>query len=72
MSPNPALRSAVLRLVLSIVALDAIAIAVYYLADIDRRPLSVQYPFLGAWLVLTLVVVLTGLQRVRTARIRRR
>jgi hypothetical protein len=70
--PNPALRSAVLRLVLSIFLLDAIAIAAYYLARLERRPVSVQYPFLAVWLLLTLVVVVTGLQRVRAARTRHR
>ena len=71
MPPNPALRSAVLRLVLSIVVLDAVAIAIYYVAGIPRRPVSAQYLFLGVWLVLTLIVVLAGLQRVRAARVRR-
>ena len=69
--PNPALRSAVLRLLLSIVVLHAAAIGVYYAARVGRRPATVQYAFLGVWLILTLVLVLTGLQRVRAARIRR-
>jgi hypothetical protein len=71
MPPNPALRSAVLRLVLSIVVLDAVAIAIYYVAGIPRQPVPAQYLFLGVWLVLTLIVVLAGLQRVRAARVRR-
>ena len=69
---SPALKSAVLRLAVSVVVLDAIAIAVYYLADIPLRPPSVRYPFFTVWMVLTLVVVLTGLHRVRVARGRRR
>jgi hypothetical protein len=69
--PNPALRSAVLRLVLGIVVLDAAAIGVYYVAGVGRRPVTVQYAFLGVWLILTLILVLGGLQRVRAARIRR-
>jgi hypothetical protein len=68
---SPALRSAVLRLVVSVVVLDAIAIAVYYIADIPLRPSSIRYPFLGAWILLTLAVVLPGLQRIRIARVRR-
>jgi len=68
--PNPALRSAVLRLLLSIVVLHAAAIGVYYVAAIGRRPVTVQYAFLGVWLILTLILVLSGLQRVRAARIR--
>ena len=70
--PSPALRSAVLRLAVSIVVLDAIAIATYYVADIPLRPTSVRYPFFVLWMVLTLLVVLTGLHRVRVVRARRR
>ncbi len=69
---SPALRSAVLRLVMRIVVLHAIAIAVYYLADIPLRPTSIRYPFFGAWILLTLAVVLPGLYRIRVARVRRR
>ncbi|MFN2564046.1 MAG: hypothetical protein ABR499_03435 [Gemmatimonadaceae bacterium] len=69
---SPAHRSAVLRLALSVIALDAIAIAIYYITDIPLRPTSIRYPFFGAWMVLTLAVVLTGLHRIRIARVRRR
>lgn len=69
---SPALRSAVLRLAIGVVLLDTIAIALYYVADIPLRPSSIRYPFFAAWLVLTLAVVLTGLHRIRVARIRRR
>ncbi|MDQ3950677.1 MAG: hypothetical protein M3282_10050 [Gemmatimonadota bacterium] len=68
---SAALRAAVLRLALSVIVLDAIAIAIYYVADIPRRPSSVRYPFFGAWLLLTLAVVLPGLHRIRVARVRR-
>jgi hypothetical protein len=67
-----ALRSAVLRLVISVIVLDAIAIAIYYAAGIRLRPTSVRYPFFGAWILLTLAVVLPGLHRIRVARVRRR
>ena len=69
---SPALKSAVLRLALSVIALDAIAIAIYYVADIPLRPPSVRYPFFAVWMALTLLVVLTGLHSVRVARARRR
>jgi hypothetical protein len=69
---SAALRAAVLRLAVSIVVLDAVAIAVFYLADIALRPPSVRYPFFAAWIVLTLAIVLPGLHRIRAARIRRR
>ena len=69
---SPALRSAVLRLVIGVAVLDAIAIAIYYLADIPLRPASIRYPFFAAWILLTLAVVLPGLHRIRVARIRPR
>jgi len=72
MPASPALRSAVLRLGVSVAVLHAIAIAIYYLADMPLQPTSIRYPFFGIWMVLTLVVVLTGLHRVRVARVRRR
>jgi hypothetical protein len=68
---SPALRAAVLRLALSVIALDAIAITIYYVADIPLKPPAVRYPFFGAWLLLTLAVVLSGLHRIRIARVRR-
>jgi hypothetical protein len=69
---NPALRSAVLRLAISVVVLDALAIAIYYLADMPLRPTSIRYPFFAAWMLLTLGIVLSGLHRIRLARARRR
>ena len=69
---SPALRSAVVRLAIGVVVLDTIAIAIYYLADIPLRPPSVRYPFFAVWMVLTLAIVLTGLHRIRVARVRRR
>ena len=69
---SPALRSAVVRLVIGVVVLDAIAIAIYYLADIPLRPPSMRYAFFAAWMLLTLGVVLPGLHRIRVARIRAR
>jgi divalent metal cation (Fe/Co/Zn/Cd) transporter len=68
---SPALRSAVLRLAISVIVLDAIAITIYYAADIPLRPPSIRYPFFGAWIALTLAVVLEGLHRIRMARGRR-
>lgn len=68
---SPALRSAVLRLVIGVVVLDAIAIAIYYLADIPLRPASIRYPFFAAWMLLTFAVVLPGLHAIRKARVRR-
>jgi hypothetical protein len=68
---SPALRSAVVRLVIGVVVLDAIAIAIYYLADIPLRPPPIRYSFFAAWMLLTLAVVLPGLHAIRKARVRR-
>ena len=62
------LKSAVLRLAIGVVVLDAVAIAIYYLADIPLRPASIRYPFFALWMLATLAIVLPGLQRVRAAR----
>jgi hypothetical protein len=69
---SPALRAAVLRLALSVIVLDAIAITIYYVADMPLQPASIRYPFFGAWILLTLVIVLQGLHRIRIARVRNR
>lgn len=68
---SPALKTAVIRLVVGIVILDAVAITTYYLADIPTRAPSVRRTFFAAWMILTLAIVLPGLHNVRTARARR-
>jgi hypothetical protein len=67
-----ALRAAVLQLAIGVVVLHAIAIAIYYVADIALRPPSIRNAFLIVWMILTLAVVLPGLHRIRAARTRRR
>jgi hypothetical protein len=69
--PSSALRAAVRRLALSVIVLHAIAITIYYVGDIPLRPPSIRYPFFAVWIVLTLIVVLQGLYRIRAARVRR-
>jgi hypothetical protein len=69
---SPALRSAVLRLAISVVVLHAIAITIYYVADIALRPPSTRNAYLIVWMILTLAVVLPSLHRIRLARTRRR
>jgi hypothetical protein len=69
---SPALKSAVLSLAIGIVVLDAIAIAIYYLADVPLRPASIRYPFFAVWMLLTFAIVLPALHRIRMARRRGR
>lgn len=63
-----ALRRAVLTLVLGVVALDAVALAVYFLGGIGHAPVRTQRIFTGVWLVSTVLVVAVLLKRVRTIR----
>lgn len=63
-----ALRRATLQLVLGVVALDAAALAIYYLGGIDRAGVSTRQTFVVVWTVATALTVAVLLKRVRTAR----
>ena len=62
------LRRAVLRLVIGVVVLDAVALAIYYLAGIDHAPSRTQTTFVITWSVVTAVLVAFLLRRVRAVR----
>lgn len=68
----PAFRSEARRqlfaMVLSIVVLDAVAIALYYGADLATARGEVRTAFAAAWTVATLVVAGLGLRRIRRER----
>lgn len=63
-----AMRRTTLQLVLGIVLLDAVAIGIYYLADIVHRPQQTQVVFVAIWTAATAVMVAVLLRRVRLAR----
>lgn len=63
-----ALRRATLHLVLAVVLLDAVAIGIYYLADILHRPQQTQIVFVAVWTAATAITVAVLLRRVRLAR----
>ncbi len=63
-----AMRRTTLHLVLGIVLLDAVAIGIYYLADILHRPQQTQVVFVAIWTAATAVTVAVLLRRVRLAR----
>ena len=65
---SDSMRSEVLRLVVSVLAIDAVAIAVFFLAHIQRASSSRLILFGFIWTVATVAVVLVGLRRVREAR----
>jgi len=71
-SAAPELRRHLLHMVIGVVAVHAIAIALYYALDVPHRPPNFRRIFTGVWMVATLPVVLVGMTRVRAARLRAR
>ena len=65
------LRREVLALVGLVLAVDAVFLAGYFLAGLARRPHGVKLTFAVVWTLVTLLVVLRGLARVRAERLRR-
>jgi hypothetical protein len=63
-----ALRRTTLQLVLGVVLLDAVAIGIYYLADMAHRPSRTQTIFVVIWTAATAITVAVLLKRVRLAR----
>ncbi|HEX5385893.1 MAG TPA: hypothetical protein VFW66_04260 [Gemmatimonadales bacterium] len=53
-----------------VVLVDAVAIAIYFVAGIGRAGTGVQLLFSVVWTVVTLAVVVWGLRRVRPFRAR--
>ena len=66
-----AMRRATLHLVLSVIALDVVALAGYYLADLPHAAPRTRVSFTVVWMVLTALVVAVLLKRVRAARFSR-
>jgi hypothetical protein len=63
-----ALRRTTLHLVLGVVLLDAVAIGIYYLADMAHQSQRMQTTFVVVWTAATAVTVAVLLRRVRMAR----
>ena len=55
----------------AVVVLDAAVIGLYYALRIEDRPIKQQQMFVGVWVALTLIVVMTMMRRIRVARRRR-
>jgi membrane protein DedA with SNARE-associated domain len=66
-----AVRREVLILVGLVVFIDVVFIAAYFLGGIDRSSDQMKLLFTVVWTVVTLVVVLRGLLRIRRARVPR-
>lgn len=70
---DPATRAArmrgyLLRMIALVVALDAVAIALFYGLDIRNASSTVRSTFVVVWTVLTLVLVSSYLRRIRLVR----
>lgn len=75
MTSRPAVREMrrqLMIMIASVLVLDAAAIGIYQFAGIRTAEPRFQYVFVGAWTLLTLLLVLRGTGRVRAARLRDR
>ena len=61
-------RSEVLRLVISVLVIDLLAIGTYVFGGVGAASPRARIVFAGIWTFATLVVVLVGLRRLREAR----
>ncbi len=59
-----------LKLVAQVLALDAVFVAGYFLAQVQHASDTAKLVFTAAWTLMTLGVVLWGLSRIRSARAR--
>ena len=66
-----AVRRELLILVGLVVVVDLVFIAAYFLGSIDRSSDEMKLLFTIVWTVITLIVVLRGLLRIRKARVQR-
>ena len=65
---SPESRKLLLTMVLLVVALDVIAISLYYGLHIGLRPNQVQTGFVVVWTLATLGIVLVYMKRIRQIR----
>lgn len=65
---SSSMRSELLRLIISVVAIDVVAVAVIVFAHFERASSSTPILFGFIWTIATVTVVLVGLRRVREAR----
>ena len=65
-------RREVLTLIGLVLLVDALFIASYFLAGVGNASASIKVAYTVLWTLLTLVVVIRGLARVRNARMNRR
>ncbi len=71
-STAPELRRHLMHMMIGVLAVHAIAIALYYALGVEQRPPTFRKVFTGIWMVATLPVVIVGLTRIRATRLRAR
>jgi len=65
---TPASRKLLMTMVSLVVALDVVAIGLYYMFDIARRPNQLQMGFVVVWVLATLGIVTVYMKRIRQIR----
>ena len=65
-------RREALTLIGLVLLVDAIFVALYFLGGVGDTPATMKLAFTVLWTLLTMVVVIRGLSRVRKARMERR
>jgi hypothetical protein len=76
-SPSPSdlkrqLQRELLRLLLGVIAVHAVAIGVYYLLGFETRGRTARLLFTVAWVAATLAVVVPTIRRIKVLRARAR
>jgi hypothetical protein len=64
------MRREVLALVLIVLALDALFVAAYFLAQVRSGSNMAKLAFTGVWTLSILVVAVRGLSRIKSARLK--
>ena len=65
---TPASRKQLLTMMSLVVALDVVAVLLYYGVGIARRTVPVQNTFVGVWVLATLAIVVVYMKRIRQLR----
>jgi hypothetical protein len=65
------LRREVLLLIGLVLALDAVFVALYFLASVRSASDSVKVGFTAIWTLAILIIAVRGLSRIRSARLRK-
>jgi len=68
-SPRAAVKQHLIRMIVAIVILDAIAIPVFYLLHLNEQPGTRQNTYIGIWTLVSALIVAIQLRKIRRARL---